>query len=190
MRHAKKVMAKSIFDLHSTNRPQKVSHMIQAKINNTAFEIDSADGTYMLNGAPFVWSLVEVTPGYFHIIHQNKNYRAEVVKIDAATKTFVLKINGKVQTVEVKDKFDLLLEKMGMHGVGHAKVNHVKAPMPGLIIDLKIKTGDQVKAGDPLLILEAMKMENILKSPGDGVVKNLKIKKGDSVEKGQVLVEF
>jgi biotin carboxyl carrier protein len=57
-------------------------------------------------------------------------------------------------------------------------------------IDLKIQVGDSVKQGDALLILEAMKMENILKSPGEGVVKNLKVKKGDSVEKGQVLVEF
>jgi biotin carboxyl carrier protein len=62
--------------------------------------------------------------------------------------------------------------------------------MPGLIIDLKIKTGDIVKPGDPLLILEAMKMENILKSPGEGTIKNVKVKKGDNVEKGQVLIEF
>ena len=62
--------------------------------------------------------------------------------------------------------------------------------MPGLIIDLKIKAGDTVQQGDPLLILEAMKMENILKSPGEGVIKNLKVKKGDHVEKGQVLIEF
>jgi biotin carboxyl carrier protein len=62
--------------------------------------------------------------------------------------------------------------------------------MPGLVIDLKVKVGDTVKAGDPLLILEAMKMENILKSPGDGTIKNVKTKKGDSVEKGQVLIEF
>ena len=57
-------------------------------------------------------------------------------------------------------------------------------------INLKVAEGDTVKAGDQLLILEAMKMENILKSPGDGVVKKIKVKKGDSVEKNQVLIEF
>jgi biotin carboxyl carrier protein len=62
--------------------------------------------------------------------------------------------------------------------------------MPGLIIDLKVKAGDVVKAGEPLLILEAMKMENILKSSREGVIKNVKVKKGESVEKGQVLLEF
>jgi biotin carboxyl carrier protein len=59
-----------------------------------------------------------------------------------------------------------------------------------LIIDLKVKVGDSVTTGDVLLILEAMKMENILKATGDGVVKEVKAKKGDSVEKGQVLIEF
>jgi biotin carboxyl carrier protein len=62
--------------------------------------------------------------------------------------------------------------------------------MPGLIIDLKVNQGDIVKAGDTLLILEAMKMENIIKSTGEGTVKNVKVKKGDSVEKNQVLIEF
>jgi biotin carboxyl carrier protein len=62
--------------------------------------------------------------------------------------------------------------------------------MPGLIIDLRVKEGDQVKAGDPLLILEAMKMENIIKASGDSIVKSLKVKKGETVEKNQVLIEF
>jgi biotin carboxyl carrier protein len=84
----------------------------------------------------------------------------------------------------------LLLEKLGMNNAASGKVNNIKAPMPGLIIELKVKTGDTVKAGDQLLILEAMKMENILKSPGEGVVKSVKVKKGDTVEKNQVLIEF
>jgi biotin carboxyl carrier protein len=79
---------------------------------------------------------------------------------------------------------------MGIASGNSNKINHIKAPMPGLIIDLKVKVGDKVKTGDSLLILEAMKMENILKSPGDGMVKNVTVKKGDSVEKGHILVEF
>jgi len=164
--------------------------MYQTKINGKNFEVVPDEGQFVINGEPFQWDLKAISDGHFHILYKNKSYNAEVVKADRASKTFQLKINNKLHTVEVKDKFDLLLEKMGMTNSASAKINNVKAPMPGLVIDLKVKSGDTVKAGDPLLILEAMKMENILKSPADAVVKNVKVKKGDSVEKGQVLIEF
>jgi len=164
--------------------------MYQTKINGKKFEVINHDELLRINGNPFEWDLKKLSDNHFHILYQNKSYRAEVVKVDNATKTFVFKINNKLQTIEVKDKFDLLLEKMGMANGASAKVNNIKAPMPGLVIDMKVKIGDEVKIGEPLLILEAMKMENILKSPTDAVVKNVKVKKGDSVEKGQVLIEF
>ncbi len=163
---------------------------MKATVNNTAFEIEPAEDGFIVNGEKQTWDLIEVADGYFHVLYKNRSYRAELIKADRETKTFVFKINGNTYPVTLKDKFDLLLEKMGMNNTGGNKVNSVKAPMPGLIIELKIKAGDEVKAGDPLLILEAMKMENILKSPGAGTVKTIKIKKGDSVEKGQVLIEF
>ncbi len=164
--------------------------MVQAKVNDKIFEITSDENGYSVNGSLFQWDKVKVSDGYFHILYQNKSYRAEVVTADKVTKSFTFKINGKNYTVELKDKFDLLLEKMGMNSAAAGKINHIKAPMPGLIIELKVKAGDLVKPGDQLLILEAMKMENILKSQGEGIVKNVKVKKGDIVEKGQVLVEF
>jgi biotin carboxyl carrier protein len=148
------------------------------------------DKTFDINPDQINWDLVEYAPNCFHILYNKKSYRAEIVKADPATKTFIIKVNNLVQTVSVKDKFDLLLEKMGMNASASSKINNIKAPMPGLIIDLKIKAGDTVNAGDALLILEAMKMENVLKSPGGGTVKSVKVKKGDSVEKGQVLIEF
>jgi biotin carboxyl carrier protein len=164
--------------------------MFQTKVNGKNFEVIKNDASFQINGKNFEWDLVRIAEGYFHILYKNKSYRAEVIKADRGTKTFQFKINNKIYTVEVKDKFDLLLEKMGMANGAAPKINNIKAPMPGLVIDLKVKAGDAVKAGDPLLILEAMKMENILKSPGDGIIKNMKTKKGDSVEKGQVLIEF
>ncbi len=164
--------------------------MFQTKVNGKTFEVTSSEEQLSINGKNFPLDISKISEGNFHIVHENKSYRTELVKADYATKSFLFKINGKLIPVEVKDKFDLLLEKMGMSGAASAKVNNVKAPMPGLVIDLKVKAGDAVKAGDPLLILEAMKMENILKASGDAVVKNVKTKKGDSVEKGQVLIEF
>jgi biotin carboxyl carrier protein len=164
--------------------------MFKAKVNQKNFEIiPSADG-FSVNGKSVNWDVVEVADQYFHILLDQKGYKAELVKADYATKTFQIKVNGRIYPVELKDKFDLLLEKMGLNAAASQKVNSIKAPMPGLIIDLKVKNGDVVKAGDPLLILEAMKMENIIKAPAEATVKNLKVKKGDSVEKNQVLIEF
>lgn len=164
--------------------------MYKAIVNKKSFDITSSEDGFVVNAKPVAWDLVKVDDGYFHILLEQKSYRAELVKADHATKTFTLKINGKIYTVVLKDRFDLLLEKMGMNNTSSGKINSLKAPMPGLIIDLKVKAGDTVKQNDPLLILEAMKMENIIKSPGEGVVKLVKIRKGDSVEKNQVLIEF
>jgi biotin carboxyl carrier protein len=164
--------------------------MFKATVNNKELEITTDDDKLQINGEDLDWDVVQIHEGYFHILLKNKSYRAEVVKIDPATKSFVWKINNRSYTVHLKDRFDILLEKMGMSHTAGSKINSIKAPMPGLIIDLKVKTGDPVQQGNPLLILEAMKMENIIKSPGDGVVKSVKVKKGDSVEKNQVLIEF
>lgn len=164
--------------------------MYQASVNDKLFEIGNDDQQLTVNGESLEWDISHVGDGCFHILHNNKSYRAEVTKNDPVSKTITIRINNRLYTVSLKDKFDLLLEKMGMSGTTVGKINQIKAPMPGLIIDLKIKDGDAVAAGDPLLILEAMKMENIIKSSASAIVKSVKIKKGDSVEKGQILIEF
>src|SRR5688500_2407011 len=142
--------------------------MIKASINKKTFEIEPTEKGFIVDGHPVEWDLAKIEAGYFHILYQNKSYTAEIVNADHATKTFVVKINGRVYPVEVKYRFVIMLEKMVMNASSAGKVNTVKARMTGLIIDLKIKIGDEVKAGDPLLILEALKMENIIKSPGVG----------------------
>jgi biotin carboxyl carrier protein len=164
--------------------------MYRVGVNNHVFEIGMSDKGFSVNGKPVTWDFIKIEAGYFHILFNNQSYRAEVVKMDIAAKTFIIKINGRHYPVFLKDKLDVLLEKMGMSTNAAVKVNHIKAPMPGLIIDLKVRDGDYVKAGDPLLILEAMKMENIIKSPGDATVKSVKVRMGEGVEKNQVLIEF
>ena len=153
-------------------------------------EVESDQVNWQIDGNPFEWDLTALGNGHYHNLYRNRGYQAEVVTLDREAKTVDLKIDGNKYALHLRDKFDLLLEKMGMHNVAVGKVNVVKAPMPGLIIDLRVKVGDQVQPGDPLLVLEAMKMENIIKAPGTGTVKQVKIKKGDTVEKSQVLIEF
>ena len=164
--------------------------MYKATVNQTTFEITLDANGLIINDTHFECNMIKISDENFHILFENKSYSIEVVSVDDEAKSFCFKINGKKNVVDIKDKFDLLLEKMGMNSSASSKINSIMAPMPGMIIDLKVKEGDHVKAGDPLLILEAMKMENIIKASGDSVVKSLKVKKGESVEKNQVLIEF
>ena len=165
--------------------------MLFGKINgHRSLEIDVSTSPVKIDGVEFPIDIARLDGGKFHIIRNNKSYNAEVIDVNRQTKTVTVRINGSTHTVQMKDKFDLLLEKLGMNNGSGGKMNNVKAPMPGLIIDLRVSVGQAIQAGDPLLILEAMKMENIIKSSGEAVVKRVAVKKGDSVEKGQVLIEF
>lgn len=66
----------------------------------------------------------------------------------------------------------------------------LRAAMPGLVLDVKVKPGEEVRKNQPLVIIEAMKMENIIKAAGEGVVKTVFVENGKSVEKNDKLVEF
>ncbi len=165
--------------------------MYQANVNNGInYHINYAEKEIKVNEELFEWDIQPVSGNLYHLIRKGKSYRLEVVNVQQEEKKFILKINGRKMEVQLKDRYDLLLEKLGMAGIASAKINQVKAPMPGLILDIKVQEGAEVKKGDTIMILEAMKMENVLKSPGEGIVKAIKVKKGDSVEKNQVLIEF
>jgi biotin carboxyl carrier protein len=168
----------------------KTSTMLKAIINDQTFEVSDEKGEILVNNQPFKWDFRDISVNHFHIIKNNKSYNAELVEANYAEKNFKLKVNGKIHTVNLKNRTDLLLEKMGLSNAASAKLNNLKAPMPGLIYEMKVKVGDEVKKGDVLLILVAMKMENAIKAVGDGIVKSIKTNTGDSVEKGQLIMEF
>ncbi len=134
--------------------------------------------------------IVPNTDGGFHILYQGKSYRATAVEIDHDARQFVLTVNGERFTVNIADRYDRLVQQLGLKVGSAHKANIVKAPMPGLVLNLLVAPGQKVHKGDPLLILEAMKMENVLKAAGDGEVKNIPVKQGAAVDKGQVLVEM
>jgi biotin carboxyl carrier protein len=99
-------------------------------------------------------------------------------------------VNGSYYEVALSDRYDALLKDLGMEGVQSAQHKDVKAPMPGLVLEIIVVPEQEVSKGDALIILEAMKMENVIKSPVSGKVRQISVNKGQAVEKNQILLEF
>ncbi|TDQ14706.1 biotin carboxyl carrier protein [Algoriphagus boseongensis] len=164
--------------------------MFSVNLKDISFQVQKNGDSILVNDQTLPLDIKWIDERRIHLIRGKESLEAELVSIDRESKTIRIRLGHQVATLELKDRFDLLLEKMGMSAAGAGVVKDIKAPMPGLILDLKVKAGDQVKKGDIVLILEAMKMENIIKAPGDGVVKEVKVSLKQSVEKNQVLIQF
>ena len=155
---------------------------MKAKVNNKY--------DFTLDGNEKEIDIIEIKDGIFHIIKDNKSYNAEVLKANKEEKSFVIRVNGNKYTVQLKDKYDDLLKELGMEMGSSTKVKDLKAPMPGLVVDVRVKKGDEVKKGDALVVLQAMKMENIIKCPTEGSIKKIHITKGNAIEKNQIMISF
>jgi biotin carboxyl carrier protein len=164
--------------------------MFTVKTQSKEFLVEKSDDSIRVNGSPISWNLQWISPTKIHFLHQNKSLEAELISFERESKTLQIRFGTKISSLIIQDRHDLLLEKLGMNLSSSNTLKEIKAPMPGLILDLKVKPGDEVKKGDVVLILEAMKMENSIKSPGDGIVKSVKVNLKDSVEKNQVLIQF
>ena len=127
-------------------------------------------------------------PNTFSRIEGGKVYTLEL--LDVKGKTVSVSINGRKEIFEIQDDLDLLVDQLGLAVVSNEKVDSVEAPMPGLVLKMMVEVGDEVEETQPLLILEAMKMENVIKSPASGVIKSIDVKIGDPVEKKKVLITF
>ncbi len=128
--------------------------------------------------------------GQFHILKNQKAYKVDIESVDYLKKTFVFKVNGSIYTSTISDKYDRLIDQLGMKIGIVQHSGDVKAPMPGLVVEVPVAVGQTVAKGDKVLILEAMKMENVIKAAGDGVIKAVHVSKGMAVEKGQLLIEI
>jgi pyruvate carboxylase subunit B len=99
-------------------------------------------------------------------------------------------MDGRWCTVDVRDEQDLLLDKLGFKTAAEIGEGELNAPMPGKILEVMVQEGDQVELGDPVAILEAMKMENELKAPIAGTVTTIAVTKSESVEKNALILEI
>lgn len=160
-----------------------MSKVFKANVNNTFdFDIKNKDLSSL--------DTLETSNNEFHALQQNKSYKAKIIRSNFSSKSYQVKVNNNTYNVNILNELDVLIKQMGFV-IGTTKhINSIKAPMPGLILEINIEVGQKVKENDNLLILEAMKMENIITSPRDGIIKSISANKGDAVEKNQLLIEF
>jgi len=165
--------------------------MLQATVNNKkTFAITNEDGQWQIDDKPANLDIQMQPNGLISILYNDKSYTATVEKVDTKNKELTVKIDGQPYTLAIKEPIDQLLSSMGMDLKAMQKAEPVKAPMPGMILKVLVEPGQQISKGDGLLILEAMKMENVLKASIDATVKSIKAIERTAVEKGAILIEL
>lgn len=165
--------------------------MLNIEINNThTYKVISDHKNTFINDEIAEFDLQPAGKNRVHIIWNNRSYLAELISFDPEGKTGALRINNNTYHFIAKDQYDELLQKLGIDKLHVKSISELKAPMPGMVLKILVEEGQTVQKGDNLLILEAMKMENIIKSPADLTILSSKIKAGDKVEKNQILITF
>ena len=134
--------------------------------------------------------LVQKTATAFNLLKDHRSVNAVLIEADQSAKMQTIEIKGENFHVQIKDELDQMLDKMGFSDVAGKQIKEIKAPMPGLVLEVAVAEGQQVKEGDKILILVAMKMENSININTDATIKRIVVTAGEAVEKGQVLVEL
>lgn len=134
--------------------------------------------------------LVKKSPTEFNLINSHHSVNAKLVEADMAAKKITIEVEGENFVVEIKDELDQVLEQMGFGLATNKQVKEIKAPMPGLVLQIAVSEGQEVNEGDKIIILGAMKMENSIIIQNNATIKRIAVVAGQAVEKGQVLVEL
>lgn len=165
--------------------------MQEVIIGDSTFQVKKGDSNnvVLVNEKSHEADIKHLGDGKYHMLLDNKSFTIEVVDWNDGSDP-VIKVNGSVYQPKVKSETDLLLERLGMNIKSKKEIKELKAPMPGLVVEYRVAPGDTVKEGDPLVVLEAMKMENILKAPAEATVKSLDQEKGSAIDKNALLITF
>ena len=154
----------------------------KVKVNEFEFsfskqEIDAAD-------------VVKKTPEDFNLLRDHHSVNAKLVEADRTGKKLTIEIEGEPFYIEIKDEMDQMVEKMGFGKISNKHIKEIKAPMPGLVLEIAVSERQEVAEGDKILILGAMKMENSILINARATIKRIAVTTGQAVEKGQLLVEL
>jgi biotin carboxyl carrier protein len=168
---------------------KKSTKLIALSASNKAYEFNKPlDRRIKYQGKKVDIKLREDPNGFSYIVWKNKKYMLDV--IEKNQNRYTIMVNGVWHSFSVETPISLKRKKfLEQQGEGSANVS-IEAPMPGKIIDIMVEEGSEVKQGEAIIILEAMKMQNEISSHVSGVVKSISVKKNDSVMKDDVLIEI
>jgi biotin carboxyl carrier protein len=165
--------------------------MIDVQFNDLpdapALKLERFDEGWRVPGSEAHYEIIRCDGG-IHVRIEGKNYAARILKSENGS--LIIAVDGVPISLRLITDRDRLLDKMGHSGGSGSQKSELKSPMPGMVLKLLVKAGDSVAKGDSLLILESMKMENVLKAAHNGVVADISAKEGTSVEKNQLLLRY
>ena len=144
------------------------------------------EGGVTVNGTPHAVDIRRVgSEGLHSLIVDGKSYD---IFVEAQDQDFLVVVGGDLFEVRVQDERTRRLAGLRRSPVAPVGEVLIKAPMPGVVTEVPVAEGQPVEAGDIVVVLESMKMQNEFKSPRAGVVHNVRVKAGDQVDQGQIMV--
>lgn len=152
------------------------------KVNETQFDLGMDEVADL--------DVQQLSATNFHLLSDATAYNVEVSETDFAHRSLSITINGNTYDIKINDRYDQLVDQMGLLSNTAQKAQNIKAPMPGLIMAVLVEVGQEIEEGTPLLVLSAMKMENQILAQGAGTIKSIEVAIGDTVDKGQLIIEM
>ncbi len=152
---------------------------LDVTVNGRAAELHLEESHFAYDGLSGNYTIVPSGPGIFSILIEGRSYQATILAPG------VIQVNDQIFNVEIFDPREL--RARSNTAASHGRQN-IAAPMPGKVVRLLVAPGDAIEAGQGLIVVEAMKMQNEMKSPKAGTVVEVKTKDGATVAAGEILI--
>jgi pyruvate carboxylase subunit B len=160
-------------------------------VDGERFTVDIGDGGITIDGQPVGSAHVEAIDGTpIHLVRVGRTLHRMACRRGEAPGQYVLWTHGHRFQVEALDERRRAIRDMTGRAVASRGPAALVAPMPGLVVRIDAQVGDVVQAGQPLVVMEAMKMENELRATAAGAVSSIRVTVGQAVERGAVLIEL
>lgn len=159
----------------------RIAHVELLEQNNNLLKVKVDDRIYDID-------LMHTMGGTFSIIESGHSYNIELIPQELPKKytAYTLYHTYDVEVIDAESRY--LINRSGGSLDSGEKI--IRSPMPGKVVRILVKEKEEVKKGQNVLILSAMKMESEYKSPTDGIVRKIGVKEGEIVDGNQVLIEF